>query len=81
MTIPAQVPVHVSTKSPNPLSPESVSGARQRHMRGGHPARPRVINAASVVSQTEAFHDAGGNDDVLQGRADFHADHVIAGIT
>ena len=76
-------PVQVSTRSPRPLRPASVS----RRPPSAHASREISDEAARderrhrVVPEAEAFDDAGGNrDDVLQRAADLDAGHVVAGV-
>ena len=74
-------PVHVSTRSPRPLRPASVS----RRPPSAH-RQPRDLGEAArdqrghrVVPEPSALDDARGDrDDVLQRAADLDADHVVA---
>ena len=79
----AESPVQVSTRSPSPASPASVSRcAAERHR------QPREFGQAArdergqrVMAEAEAFDHARRNrDDVLQRAADLDADHVAAAV-
>ena len=75
------VPVQVSTRSPSPASPASVSrrGAERRGQAAdlGEPARDE--RSKRVVSETEPLDHAGGNgDDVLERAAHLDPDHIVS---
>ena len=76
-------PVQVSTRSPMPASPASVSGlAALRTASREISARPRVMSAARVLwPEAEPVGDAGGDGhDVLERAAELDAGHVVRGV-
>ena len=75
--------MHVSTRSPSPVSPASVSRfAPAAHASRDISASPRVIRPAQrVVAEPKPFdHARGDGDDVLQRAADLDADDVIGAV-
>ena len=76
-------PVQVSTRSPRPLKPASVSrrpagGAREARQLG-EPARDE--RRQRVVPEAQPFDDAGRDrDDVLHRAADLHAHDIVAAV-
>ena len=78
-----RLPVQVSTRSPRPLRPASVSRRpppAQRQTRDlGEPARDQ--RRQRVVAEAEPLDHAGRNrDDVLHRRADLDADDIVAAV-
>ena len=76
--------MQVSTRSPRPLSPASVSrwppAAHASRVDLGQPARDQ--RGQRVVAEAQPFDDAGGDrDDVLQRAADLDADHIVAAVS